>query len=116
MMRSTDSSAHATRPVLLLDACSRSYREHPLQRILVVHPVVLMDSEPSTWATPYLRREVTVDLADTDALAVAVKQLISTPLAGAEVVLSSDEPEAVEVDYRVIRALGREGLYRGGRP
>ncbi|MGW0844277.1 hypothetical protein ACWD26_29885 [Streptomyces sp. NPDC002787] len=40
----------------------------------------------------------------------------STPLAGAEVVLSSDEPEAVEADYRVIRALEREGLYRGGRP
>ena len=41
---------------------------------------------------------------------------VSTPLAGAEVVLSSDEPEAVEADYRVIRALEREGLYRGGRP
>lgn len=40
---------------------------------------------------------------------------VSPPLAGAEVVLSSDEPDAVEADYRVIRALEREGLYRGGR-
>jgi hypothetical protein len=39
----------------------------------------------------------------------------SGSLAGAEVVLSSDEPEAIE-DYRVLRALEREGLYRGGRP
>ncbi|QKZ20319.1 hypothetical protein [Streptomyces chartreusis] len=40
---------------------------------------------------------------------------LSTPLASTEVVLSSDEPDAVEADYRVIRALEREGLYRGGR-
>jgi hypothetical protein len=35
---------------------------------------------------------------------------------GAEVVLSSDEPQAVEADYRVIRALEREGLYPEDRP
>ncbi|WP_031036170.1 hypothetical protein [Streptomyces sp. NRRL F-5650] len=34
----------------------------------------------------------------------------------AEVVLSSRDPEAVETDYRVIRALEREGLYQGARP
>ncbi|QIP74730.1 hypothetical protein [Streptomyces sp. VN1] len=34
----------------------------------------------------------------------------------AEVVLSGRDPEAVETDYRVIRALEREGLYHGARP
>ncbi|QKZ20318.1 ATP-grasp domain-containing protein [Streptomyces chartreusis] len=82
-MPSTDSSARATRPVLLLGAGSRPYREHLLQRISAVHPVVLADSEPSSWATPYLCREVAVDLADSEALAVAVKQLNEeTALAG----------------------------------
>ncbi|MGW0844278.1 ATP-grasp domain-containing protein [Streptomyces sp. NPDC002787] len=74
MMRSTD-SAHAARPVLLLGAGSRPYREHLLKRISAVHSIVLVDSEPSSWARPYVHREVTVDLADPEALAVAVKQL-----------------------------------------
>lgn len=35
---------------------------------------------------------------------------------GAEVVLSGDEPRAVEADYRVIRALEHEGLFSANRP
>lgn len=38
------------------------------------------------------------------------------PAAHAEAVLSSDEPEAIEADCRVIRALEREGLYPADRP
>ncbi|MGW0881398.1 hypothetical protein [Streptomyces sp. NPDC002671] len=36
------------------------------------------------------------------------------PAGAAEVVLSGQEAEAIEADYRVIRALEREGLYRAG--
>jgi len=38
-----------------------------------------------------------------------------TPV-GAEVVLSGGEPRAVEADYRVLRALEREGLFPADRP
>ncbi|MDV7217751.1 hypothetical protein R5A26_17505, partial [Streptomyces prunicolor] len=38
-----------------------------------------------------------------------------TPI-GAEVVLSGAEPRAVEADYRVLRALEREGLFPADRP
>jgi biotin carboxylase len=67
--------ARATRPLLLLGAGSRPYREHLLQRISAVRPVVLVDDQPATWARPYLHREVTVDLTDAEALTSAVKQL-----------------------------------------
>ncbi|MFF8932353.1 ATP-grasp domain-containing protein [Streptomyces longwoodensis] len=81
-MRSTGNSADV-RPLLLLGAGARPYREHLLQRIAAVHPVVLLGSAPSTWAGPYLHREVTADLTDTEALTVAVKQIHEeTALAG----------------------------------
>ncbi|MEU1404999.1 hypothetical protein ABZ471_22020 [Streptomyces sp. NPDC005728] len=60
-----------------------------------------------------LRRLPTVAAVSADLLGHAP---VTDPAQYAEVVLSSSEPEAVEADYRIIRALECEGGHGGERP
>ncbi|HWU06068.1 MAG TPA: ATP-grasp domain-containing protein [Streptomyces sp.] len=54
-------------------AASAAYRRDPLASIAAAYPVVLADAEAPDWARPYLTDHITVDLADTEATATAVK-------------------------------------------
>lgn len=84
-------------------------------RIVRVHlQPVDGDAGIDPWLGRILRQLPTV-VAVSAGLQAPAAAVVSA-LASAEVVLSSDEPEAVEADYRVVRALEREGLFRGGRP
>lgn len=68
----------ALMPLLLLGAggtaaASAAYRRDPLASIAAAYPVVLADEEVPDWARPYVADHITVDLADTEATAAAVK-------------------------------------------
>ncbi|MEU1273585.1 ATP-grasp domain-containing protein [Streptomyces sp. NPDC005799] len=81
-MTSPTASA-ASRPLLVLGAGARPYREHGLSRLAAAGPLVLADPEPPAWIRPYVDEQLAIDLADTEGAAMAVKAVAArTPLAG----------------------------------
>lgn len=99
---------HATAPVLLvLGAGSQPYKEHCLDRIAAVHPVVLVDDSAPQWASPYLAGHLGVELRASDQVAAAVKEFAAErPVAG---VMTYMEPN-VELAARLAQNLGLPGL------
>ena len=73
----------ASQTVLLLGAGTRPYHEHVLRQLASVHPVVLADAEHRSWANPYTRHQLPVDLTDAEHAAAAVRHVAATtPLGG----------------------------------
>ncbi|MET9083193.1 ATP-grasp domain-containing protein [Streptomyces sp. NPDC004237] len=81
--RSTDHSG-VSRPLLVLGAGSRPYREDSLRGLAARHQVVLADVELPHWTRPFVRGHLTVDLSDSETALTAVKEFAArTPgLAG----------------------------------
>ncbi|MFK0154261.1 ATP-grasp domain-containing protein [Streptomyces sp. NPDC090493] len=72
-----------SRPLLVLGAGSRPYREFPLQSLAARHPVVLADTVLPDWAQPLASGHLAIDLSDTESAAAAVKAASEqTPFAG----------------------------------
>ncbi|MDT0616289.1 hypothetical protein [Streptomyces lancefieldiae] len=85
----------------------------PPRRVVRVHLQARAGDSIDPWLGRIVRQLPTV-VAVSDALRASTSCPSTT--GQPEIVLSSTEPEAVEADYRVIRALEREGLYRVPRP
>ncbi|MCF3128932.1 hypothetical protein [Streptomyces olivochromogenes] len=100
----------------LADALSAVITPSPAERVAVPtgHRVVRVHLDPrhgariAPWAHGALRRLPTV-VAVTDHPRPDAPP--TSPAAGLEVVLSGAEPEAIEADYRAVRALERASLY-----
>ncbi|WP_329453503.1 ATP-grasp domain-containing protein (plasmid) [Streptomyces sp. NBC_01724] len=74
-MPAPSGSAPAGSPVLLvLGAGGHHYFTYALQQVASLHPVVLVSSTTPDWARPHLVDEILVDLADSQAVATAVKE------------------------------------------
>lgn len=98
------------RPLLLLGAGDRPYREHLLRQISAGRRVVLADPEPPAWATSYVREQLVVDLSDTEGTAAAVKRYAEqTPVGGICTYLE----HYVELSAVLAHMLGLPGPYPG---
>lgn len=93
-------------PLLVLGAGPRAYQEHTLRALSADRPIVLADPAPPAWASPYVRDELRIDLADSEASMEALTQVAKEEAVGGVCTYLDDH---VELAAQIAVALGLPG-------